>query len=430
MSRLTNGFETTEAAPGRRRSKHGLTVRLRLTLTFGLLFLVAGAVLLGLNYFLVRHSLSDRPNEVRAAVAKRLGLSPDQVRGDREVVPPSTQDSSRALMFRDAQREFVNESLHQLLEKSVIALGAMALGSVVLGWYMAGRVLRPVKNMTATAKRLSEQNLHERVALPGPRDELTELADTFDEMLERLDTAFDTQRRFVADASHELRTPLSVIRTEVDVTLADPGATSEDLRSMAEIVRESTIRTERLIDSLLTLARTDSAVVRRDRVDLAAVARSAIDRTGSRAEELELGLELDLHAGWVRGDRTLLEQLARNLIDNATRYNVPAGFIAVAVGTRDHTSTLHVANSGLMISADDVERLTERFHRCTRTHHDLPNGSGLGLSIVDAVSKVHDAHLTVGARPDGGLDVLVEFPAAPAPLGDRAPIRAAPARRP
>jgi signal transduction histidine kinase len=413
MRRPPNGTEAARAASPRPRSKHGLTVRLRLTLTYGLLFLAAGTVLLAFNYFLVRHSLTDRPNEVRAAVAARLGLSPDQVRADRQVAPPSMPDSSRALLFRDAQREFVNESLHQLLEKSGIALGAMALGSVALGWYMAGRVLRPVKNMTATAKRLSEQNLHERVALPGPRDELTELGDTFDEMLERLDTAFDTQRRFVADASHELRTPLSVIRTEVDVTLADPDATNEDLRNMAQVVRESTIRTERLIDSLLTLARTDSAVVRLDRVDLAAVARSALERTASQAEDRELGVDLSIRPGWVRGDRTLLEHLARNLVDNAIRYNVQSGFVAVAVGTTDHTSTLHITNSGPIIPEHDVDRLTQRFHGGTRTSHESPNGSGLGLSIVDAVSKVHAAHLTLNARSEGGLDVLIEFPAAP-----------------
>ncbi len=233
-------------------------------------------------------------------------------------------------------------------------------------------------------------------------------------MLGRLDAAFDTQRRFVADASHELRTPLSVIRTEVDVTLANPDATNQDLRSMAEVVRDSTIRTERLIDSLLTLARTDSAVMHLERVDLAAIARAALERSALQAEQLELGLDLRLRPAAVTGDRTLLEQLAGNLVDNAIRYNLPSGHIAIDTTATDHTSSLHIANSGPNVPEDNLERLTERFHRGSRTAHEPVNGFGLGLSIVDAVSKVHDATLRITARPEGGLDILVEFPAAPA----------------
>ena len=249
-----------------------LSARWRLTLWYTALFFVAGAVLLSLNYFLVDHSLTQNPDEIRIAVADKLGISPNQVRTSEQGEVADSDDRS---VFRDVQSQIAHEHLEHLLTESAIALGAMTIASLGLGWLIAGRVLRPVHRMTTTAKRLSESNLHERIALDGPDDELKELADTFDAMLSRLESAFDGQRRFVADASHELRTPLAIIRAEVDVTLADPDATPAELRAMAETVRDATQRSELLIDSLLVLARSDSASLVAEPTDLAALARAA-----------------------------------------------------------------------------------------------------------------------------------------------------------
>ena len=255
----------------------GLTIRLRLTILLGALFIVAGSILLGMTYLLVQHSVTTNPGQVRAVLAQRLGVDAGQLRGVEGpgTTPPGLDPRARRLAqaeaqarrnaFRDAQREITNENLHRLLVQSGIALGVMAVVSVGLGWVVAGRMLRPLHTITTTARRLSDVNLHERIGLEGPADELKELADTFDAMLERLDRAFMSQQRFVADASHELRTPLAVIRTEVDVALADPDATAAELRAMGEVVRDATIRSEQLVDGLLTLARTGAAPPRSNR---------------------------------------------------------------------------------------------------------------------------------------------------------------------
>jgi signal transduction histidine kinase len=220
------------------------TVRLRLTLLYAGVFFVAGALLLSVSYMLVRNNLTVDPARLRTIVPEELELK------------------------RAIQRELADDALRNLRAQYAIALAAMTALSVLLGWAVAGRVLRPLQRITATAKRVSQDNLGERIAMEGPRDELRELADTFDGMLGRLSAAFASQRRFVANASHELRTPLSVIRTEVDVTLADRHATNAELRAMAEAVRDASIATERLIQALLTLARSDAGVTRRDAVDL------------------------------------------------------------------------------------------------------------------------------------------------------------------
>ena len=291
---------------------------------------MAGAILLALNYFLVDRSLTQNRDEVRVAVANRLGVSPNDVetseRGEAEDV------DDRAL-YREVQRQIADDHLEYLLTESGVALAAMALLSLGLGWLIAGRVLRPVHRMTTTARHLSESNLHERIDLDGPDDELKELADTFDAMLDRLETAFSAQRRFVADASHELRTPLSIIRAEVDVTLADPDATPGELRAMAEAIRDATKRTERLIDSLLVLARSDAGSLASEPCDLAAMVRSAAERVAPAADAPELGLDLELEPALVDGDRPLLERMVANLVDNAVLHNLDRGWISLHTRT-------------------------------------------------------------------------------------------------
>ena len=217
----------------------------------------------------------------------------------------------------------------------VLALAAMTALSVLLGWLVAGRALRPLQQITSTARRVSQDTLDERIALEGPRDELKELADTFDAMLERLSGAFASQRRFVANASHELRTPLTVMRTELEVTLADPDATNAELRTMAEAVHDALDRTERLVQSLLTLARSEGAVTRRDPMDLARAARVALEHTARDADAAGLAVTADLHPAPVAGDRSLLERLVANLVENAVVHNRPGGRVSVTTSSRD-----------------------------------------------------------------------------------------------
>src|SRR3954462_1455234 len=261
-----------------------------MTLLYAGVFFVAGALLLSVSYALVRNNLRYEPGYVH-------GLSP----ADYEARHAITQ-------------ELAGDALSKLRTQYAIAPPALTGLSVLLGWALAGRMLRPLQRITATAKRVSQDNLDERIGLGGPRDELKELADTFDGMLERLAGAFASQRRFVANASHELRTPLSVIRTELDVTLADPNATTAERRAMAETVRDATLETERLIHALLTLARSEGGVTRRDPLDLADAARLALAQVAPQADARELRVHHALEPAPVRGDRPLLERLVANLV--------------------------------------------------------------------------------------------------------------------
>ena len=280
---------------------------------------------------------------------------------------------------------------------------------MLFGWAMAGRVLRPLQRITATAKRVSQDNLDERIALEGPRDELKELADTFDGMLERLSGAFASQRRFVANASHELRTPLTVIRTELDVTLADPHATNADLRAMGETVRDATLATERLIQALLTLARSEGGVTRRDPVDLADCARTAVAQAGAEASARGLDIRPALDPAPVRGDRRLLERLVANLVENAVRHNVDGGTVEVRTASAAGRSTVEVRNDGPAVPPDAVASLLEPFQRLDRSARG--DGVGLGLSIVRSVAEAHGGSVELRARPSGGLVARVSLPA-------------------
>ncbi|HSO96568.1 MAG TPA: ATP-binding protein [Acidimicrobiia bacterium] len=393
----------------------GLTIRLRLTLLIGALFIAAGSILLGMTYLLVRHSVTTNPGQVRAALAHRLGVDAGQLPPNPARTIPNPDAAGRRNAFRDVQREITNQNLHRLLVESGIALGVMAVVSVGLGWVVAGRMLRPLHTITTTARRLSDVNLHERIGLEGPSDELKELADTFDAMLERLDRAFMSQQRFVADASHELRTPLSVIRTEVDVALADPHATAAELRAMGEVVRDATIRSEQLVDGLLTLARTGAAPPAPEPVDLADLAARVIDRLAPDADRQELALDLSLDPAPVRGASALLERLVENLVQNASQYNQRGGWIAVTTTTDGDHALLRVANSGPPVPPQVVASLFDRFRRLDPTAEGHHRGFGLGLSIVDAVARAHEGTATAEAQPDGGLLVTVDLPAAPLP---------------
>ena len=393
-------------------ARRGLTIRLRLTLLIGAVLILAGSILLGLTYVLVRHSVESNPSQVRAAIAHRLGVNPNVLR----TFPRSEGAHSRRVLFEDVQRELTNDNLHRMLVESGIALGALAVGSVGIGWVVAGRMLRPIHTITTAAQKFSDVNLHARIDLKGPADELKELADTFDAMLERLDRAFTSQQRFVADASHELRTPLAVIRTEVEVALADPHASARELRATAEVVRDATLRSQALVDGLLMLARTGAVAPPEQPVDLADVTVRVVDRLAPEADALELALDLSLDPAQVRGDRVLLERLVENLVENALRYNEHGGWISVATGADATTASLRVANSGPHVPPDAVASLFDRFRRLDDWDHQQGHRSfGLGLSIVDAVARAHGGSATAEAQPDGGLLVIVELPAAVSP---------------
>ena len=408
------------------------TVRLKLTLLYGVLFLLAGAGLLAVNYALVHARFANPgavgvmvrttgPGQVTAAPPGK-GTTPDQF-FDQQVAPDG---STLGDVVKRVQRDVEGKAQRELLTQSGIALALMALVSVGLGWVVAGRVLHPLQEITATAKRLSGRNLHERINLDGPEDELKELADTFDRMLARLDAAFDGQRRFVANASHELRTPLTIVRTEVDVALANRRSSAEDMRAMAERVRDAAGRCERLIDGLLTMARSERELRARDQVDLAEAAGEALVHARREAAPLGLSLAATLEPAPVAGDEALLGRLVANLVENAVRHNRPGGHLTVVTG-QNGRAFVRVANSGDRIPPDQVGALFEPFHRLAGRTSSLQHagtsslrragsggrseGSGLGLSIVRAVALAHGGEVDATALPDGGLEVVVSLPA-------------------
>jgi signal transduction histidine kinase len=374
------------------------TIRLRLTVLYGLVFLVSGAVLLTIGYIFVRNNLNG-PSTLHDELG-RLGLPPR---------PPNRGPfGADASVFEALRRQLRAEALHRLLIEYVLALGGMTMVSVAAGWLLAGRALRPLRDITATARRVSGENLGERIGLQGPADELKELADTFDGMLGRLDAAFASQRHFVANASHELRTPLAIMRTEVDVALGDPDASTTDLRGMGEALRDTIDRCERLIDGLLFLARSEAATGREEPVDMAALAGDCITDLHAQAVQVEVEVRDDLAPAWTRGQPELIERMIANLLENGIRHNVRGGFLNVSTGTRADRTWVVVANGGPRIDPEDAASLVEPFRRLGRDG----GGFGLGLSIVRSVALAHGGWVTVVAPERGGLEVRVELPAA------------------
>jgi signal transduction histidine kinase len=430
------------------------TLRLRLTLLYGGLFLVAGAVLLAIVYGLVAGSVTRETVRAKGAlvVSGRAGVhAPAPVAFPGPPITPSdakggvvfsTQGGGAAglsvqlrafngnvtrqfrkltaaqrrqlLAFQQQAKQALDRQrtvqLDTLLTRSAVALGIMALLSIGLGYVMAGRALRPVRTMSTRARGISERNLHERLALRGPDDELKELADTFDGLLARLQTAFESQRRFVANASHELRTPITVERALVEVALADPAASTESLRDTCRRVLASSEQQERLIEALLTLARSQSGLAAHEHFDLAAVAADVC--RGLAHDGIQL--DLDLEPAQTSGDPRLVERLVANLLDNGLKYNQEHGWVKAWTGVRDGRPWLKVENSGPRVDAEQVAQLVEPFRRLNgeRTvNGGSPSGLGLGLSIVDAIAAAHDAQLATVPRPEGGLRVEVSFPA-------------------
>ena len=389
------------------------TIRLRLTLWYGGFFLLAGALLVTLNFVLVSRNLPESRADLAPRIAERLGITEGDLQL-RTPPAPGPRGGVRGILiedvFQSVRAEVRSETLRQLLLQSGVALGVMAVISMGLGWVVAGRALRPLHDISATVRRISDRDLDERVALAGPRDEVRELADQFDVMLDRLQAAFEAQREFVANASHELRTPLTIMRTELDVTLAADRVSQEDVRRMAEVVRRAIDRSERLIDRLLVLATAEGPVERSDRVDFGELARASLDQRSEAIAELDLRPEVALGPAPFAGNGSLVERLVDNLVENAIEHNVHGGLLAVTTATDAGEAVLRVENDGAVIAPDEAERMFDRFARLGRSRSRASGGYGLGLSIVRAIAHSHGGTATVSARDGGGLGVAVRLP--------------------
>ncbi len=450
------------------------TMRVRLTLLYGALFLLFGTALVGVTYVLFEratayskpalprvpqtpaiHALTSRFPNAPAGTPLSLALGPlnadqHQLVSDRRLlaglpfkaVPGDPLNPLLGPLERDQHQLAADQhqlarsvgqlaaavhqvsragavqaaqqaaDSHRLLIDSGIALAIVAVLALLAGWLVTGRMLRPIRTITRTAQRISSANLKERLALDGPHDELQELGDTLDDLFGRLDAAFEAQRQFVANASHELRAPLTRQRALIQVALADPQASFASLRNAHERVLVSERHLEQLIDALLALTRGQAGVQQREPFDLATIAARVLLARGPVLAELELELHQSLGDAPAQGDPRLIERLATNLIDNAIRHNTPGGEIAVTTGTRDRHAFFSIANTGPIVPPEQLTRLFEPFERLdgARTRHT--GGHGLGLSIVRAIATAHHAELDADARPGGGLTIEVSFPPA------------------
>ena len=386
-------------------SRPRLTVRARLTLLYTGLFTLCGAIVVVVSYILVAHLRASvqgkQPPSVSASFAALCRSEAASDHPDQNILVKCA--SSLQLLGAQQQRDF---TLSHLLLYSLITLAVVIVLAAVLGWISSGRALRPVHQITTAARAASEHNLSARVAPTGPRDELRELAETFDEMLGRLQAAFEGQQRFIANASHELRTPLAVMGSTVDVVLDNPDSTPGELRGMAADIRAAVNDAEHLIGALLILARNERGLTVHEEVDLATVAEDVLDTAGLGDRRVQATLEPAV----ISGDPVLAERLIANLVDNAVRYNIPAGDIWISTRTTAGSSQLTVANTGPVISPADTGRIFQPFQRLShRTSHD---GSGLGLAIVASIAAIHGGTATARPRDDGGLSVTVTIPSA------------------
>jgi signal transduction histidine kinase len=382
------------------------TVRLRLTLLYSGLFLVSGVLLLAITYLLFRSATGI--NLIVTPADPGASINPSTL-NDPEVERQVRRMAEAAFSNAEERRA---DDLHQLLVQSGIALAIMTVVSIALGWLVAGRVLRPLRAMTTATRQISERNLHERLALSGPRDEVKDLADTIDGLLGRLEASFGAQQRFVANAAHELRTPLTLWRALLEERLTDPATTADSFRATSRRLLALGAEQELLLESLLTLASSERGLERRQPFDLAAVVAAVLRDPPPEAATLGVRIESVLEPAAAEGNAALAEQLARNLVDNAARYNVPGGRMRVRTGTDPGGSFLCVTNDGGVVPPAEVDRLFEPFQRLGSERTAPSDGHhGLGLSIVRAIATAHDATLLAEARAEGGLAVEVRFPA-------------------
>jgi signal transduction histidine kinase len=369
--------------PDRRPRPPSRTLQLRLSATYGAAFFLLGLVVLAIPYFAGR------------------GSAPSSVHLNTQV------DTSSRLAIVAAQR---GADHHQQLVLSILAVILLAAASAALGWLFAGRTLRPLREITARARDISVNNLHERLAIAGPYEELNELGATLDDLLSRLEASFASQRNFVSNASHELRTPLTAERALLQVALADSQPSVESLRAVCEELLELGVQQERLIDDLLTLAQSEAGIDNPERFDLSSVARIAVRERLEEAAARGVELEAVCVPGPVFGDRRLVSILVGNLIDNAIRHNEVSGTATVRTSHSGRGATVAVSNSGPVVAEEEVARLCEPFMRSGNRRDSGGEGHGLGLTIVQSIARAHHAELRVRARSQGGLAVDVTFP--------------------
>jgi two-component system sensor histidine kinase VanS len=368
------------------------TIRLRLTLLYGGLFLVSGVVLLVISYLIFREA---------------TGVNLIVPSGAKHITPSQTVELE--LRYRETV-DRSTDALHQGLLRSVIVLAIMSVVSIALGWLVAGRVLRPLRTMTATTRQISERNLNERLALAGPRDELKDLADTIDGLLARLETHVAEQQRFAANASHELRTPLATTQALLEVARKDPD---RDDGELVDRLHEANTRAIDLTEALLLLSRADQGGFAREEIDLSLVAEEATETLLPLAAKRGVRIETSGETTTTLGSRALLLQLATNLVHNAIVHNLTAGgTVWVATSTHPEGVVLTVENTGEDLTPELVSTLSEPFLRGTERIHTDQVGAGLGLAIVNSIAEAHDGTLILTPRADGGLRVTVRLPAA------------------
>jgi len=386
------------------------TIRLRLTALYGTLFLCCGAGLLAITYLLADHAITGNftytykgPNGTTGVISCRAAPR------------PGSGPAGRSALVRCQVLAVQSHAtlMHHLLVYSGIALAIMALAAAVLGWLLAGRVLRPLRSITTATQRITAHSLHERLALAGPDDEVKALADTIDDLLGRLEEGFDAQKRFIANASHELRTPLTMMRTALDVASGKPGPPAPQTARLAARIRTGLDKADRLVDGFLVLARAQRGPVPPGvTVSLGETAETALAEHGQAIAGMRLSVEQDLSAAPVQGTALLLARMTDNLIDNAIRHNQPGGWIRVTTSTVGTQARLIIENGGPVFDDQDVRELAQPFRRLGGDRTSTGNGTGLGLSIVASIAAAHNGTLQLSARADGGFHAAVMLPAA------------------
>jgi signal transduction histidine kinase len=386
-------------------------VRTRLAVFYAVLFLLAGIVLLALTYTLAAAVLVPGPGPLPKPLTPQdralLGLCK----------PPPTSPvllgkCNHLIGIVGAGPKARGDELSALRIASAIGVGILAMAAAGLGWLASGRALRPVRSITEAAKRASEMRLGQRLALTGPDDEFKQMADAFDAMLERLDAAFTSQKRFVANAAHELRTPLTAMRTAIEVTLSKPTRTPEQLEAMAARVKRYVERAEATIEALLTLAISEVGPTAQDAVDLATAAEDALDATRVAIDQHQITVDATLEPAPAHGDRVLLERMIANLVENAVRHNNSGGWIAIRTIQQADSAVFEITNTGPSVSAEQLPTLFEPFARAEQRLNSS-EGVGLGLSIAQTIARAHDATITARPRPGGGLELSVTIPRSP-----------------
>lgn len=370
-----------------------LTVRSRMALTLTALVVAAGAVLLVASYVLVRANINGTKLPRGGLVPAGGTLHP--------VAPPGS----------GVRVEIAHHTLSTLVWEYSAIGAALIVVAALVAWLLAGRILRPIRTITATARRITSEDLHERLALPGPHDELGELGelgDTFDSMLARLETSFQDEQLFAANAAHQLRTPLAVLCAELELLATSPDPDVAEVRDSASRMRRTVVNAQQLLDKLLILTRCSIPPEDRQFARLDQLVLERLSRSSEQVTDKALTVEQDLAPVTVLGDRALLAEMIDNLVDNAFRYNIPRGHVGVQTRALPKSAVLEVTNTGPPIPRAEVLGLLEPFRRANQQR--VGSGHGLGLSVVQAIAKAHDGNVDLEAPGDGGLHVRVILP--------------------